>query len=637
MREFTRFLVAILSLHLTSCEDAPVVAMPSSCSSGAVAPVARLSNDELCYTLRDVALTILPPDHPFHRKLVESATPPPWRPVTGKVERVESPEEPMFGDWTILEEVWLPPDLPRSMIGEARGGYTRLDDDLSLERLEGALRLGTALAAELTRPALFASLGCEATSADCRRQIIERAGRLLYRRSLTSVELGDWEAGVAESRGPEVDFDAQLAAQGLSDVLAAMMGSAPFLFHLELAEPVPAISPDERLGPDDTAGRAAPDGEGAIPGGVVSPLALAARLSAYLWASGPDEELIAAAEDGSLATEAGYAYQASRLYADSRARRSLSRFAREWLRLDSVPKTSAHAKDLDFLAFFGGQPDATLDAQIHQEVVDLVLWFFRERPGTATDLLMSNVNLVRRRDLAALYGVEPSAVDWRGRLAMGNPNELPADERAGLLTRIALLSAGAPQTRPIQKGLRVREALLCEPVAPPPDNVFLSTRPHFEGVGTREAVTLETEYPGSPCAGCHSSLINPLGFVTEGYDGMGRVRTTERFWDSNDGTLVAEVPIDTRVEVSIGGEAPVPAATPGELATHLQKSGRYERCLAREVARYALRRADIALDDCLVTGLSDAMRGGATLDQIWLGIVFTPEFKRPRVALDSGR
>ena len=49
----------------------------------------------------------------------------------------------------------------------------------------------------------------------------------------------------------------------------------------------------------------------------------------------PDDALLAAAADGSLATEAGFAAQLERVFADPRTRDTLWQFWNEWLRLES--------------------------------------------------------------------------------------------------------------------------------------------------------------------------------------------------------------------------------------------------------------------------------------------------------------
>src|SRR6185369_13491698 len=75
---------------------------------------------------------------------------------------------------------------------------------------------------------------------------------------------------------------------------------------------------------------------------------LASRLSFFIWGSGPDDELIAAAAKGALGTPAGLEQQVRRMLADPKASALSTRFASQWLRL----------QDLD-----GMHPDALLYPQ----------------------------------------------------------------------------------------------------------------------------------------------------------------------------------------------------------------------------------------------------------------------------------
>ncbi len=70
----------------------------------------------------------------------------------------------------------------------------------------------------------------------------------------------------------------------------------------------------------------------------LSDLDLASRLSFFLWASGPDAELMRLAEAGKLASPAILEQQVRRMLADRRADVLSSRFAAQWLRLQDLDK-----------------------------------------------------------------------------------------------------------------------------------------------------------------------------------------------------------------------------------------------------------------------------------------------------------
>ena len=82
-------------------------------------------------------------------------------------------------------------------------------------------------------------------------------------------------------------------------------------------------------------------GRAAVP---INDFDLASRLSFFLWGSGPDEELIAAATRGALGTPAGLEQQTRRMLADPRASALSTRFASQWLRLQDLDKIHPDAR-----------------------------------------------------------------------------------------------------------------------------------------------------------------------------------------------------------------------------------------------------------------------------------------------------
>src|SRR5690606_33918677 len=68
----------------------------------------------------------------------------------------------------------------------------------------------------------------------------------------------------------------------------------------------------------------------------IEPLALASRLSFFLWGSMPDEELLGLAERGELSDPEVLAAQARRMLADSRSRAFTENFAGQWLALRNL-------------------------------------------------------------------------------------------------------------------------------------------------------------------------------------------------------------------------------------------------------------------------------------------------------------
>ena len=68
----------------------------------------------------------------------------------------------------------------------------------------------------------------------------------------------------------------------------------------------------------------------------VSSFEMATRLSYFLWASAPDDELLLAAADDELSTPGGVELQVRRMLEDPRAKDAVGSFFRQWLGLDRV-------------------------------------------------------------------------------------------------------------------------------------------------------------------------------------------------------------------------------------------------------------------------------------------------------------
>src|SRR6185295_11508569 len=76
----------------------------------------------------------------------------------------------------------------------------------------------------------------------------------------------------------------------------------------------------------------------------VDDLALATRLSYFLWSTMPDAALLEAAAKGGLATPEGLRVQTERLLADPRAAAFTRNFTGQWLRLREIDFTEPDPK-----------------------------------------------------------------------------------------------------------------------------------------------------------------------------------------------------------------------------------------------------------------------------------------------------
>ena len=90
---------------------------------------------------------------------------------------------------------------------------------------------------------------------------------------------------------------------------------------------------------------------------------------------------------------------------------------------------------------------------------------------------------------------------------------------------VLMLTAYANRTSVVQRGKWVLESILGVPVPPPPPNVPGLKEKGEGGKGTLRQM-MEAHRANPTCSGCHS-LMDPIGFALENFDGIGKWRTQD--------------------------------------------------------------------------------------------------------------
>jgi hypothetical protein len=326
----------------------------------------------------------------------------------------------------------------------------------------------------------------------CAERFVNRYGRLLYRRPLTSAEvessLRTAELGASRSG----DFH-----QGLELALSRLLVSPNFIFRIEefVADP-------------------------SAPGGWrLSEHSLAARISFLLWDAPPDEALLDAATSGSLRSKAGLAREVDRMLASSRIKQGVRAFFADMFGYDQFELVS---KDQSIFPGYTSQLAKDAKEQALLTIVDLLVG----ENGDYRDLFTTRKTFMNRA-LGGLYDVPVSSK------AVGGwaPYTFGADSnRGGLLTLAGFLMLDIThegRTSPTIRGKAVRELLLCQPVPLPPGNVDFVLVEDVDNPLYKTARGRLTAHRESPiCAGCHA-VTDPIGLSLENYDAVGRFRTQE--------------------------------------------------------------------------------------------------------------
>jgi hypothetical protein len=284
---------------------------------------------------------------------------------------------------------------------------------------------------------------------------------------------------------------------------------------------------------------------------------MAARLSYLMWNTTPDAELLEAAGRGELTSEDTLRVHYERLLASDRARVGILELFRQAYHLGELESLSK-----DPTVFPQMHPDLGTAALEETERVLEALIF--DEQADFRELLVSNRTFVNRR-LAALYGIPaPSAEGW-GEVF------LPAETgRRGFFGHASFLAVNShpTSTSATERGLFVREALLCMVVPPPPSGVDTSIpEPSPDAPTLRERIAVHLEDPN--CAGCHL-LTDPMGLAFENFDGIGVWRALEN-----------EVEIDASGDLD--GAAFDDAWDLADVVTERREFG---RCVAQHLLRY---------------------------------------------------
>jgi hypothetical protein len=165
-------------------------------------------------------------------------------------------------------------------------------------------------------------------------------------------------------------------------------------------------------------------------------------------------------------------------------------------------------------------------------------------------------------------------------------------------------------------------------VPPPPNNAAANPPESGPDATTREAVATLTEQEGSACAGCHASVINPLGFATENFDPLGRPRTEEMLFDA-DGNMIGTKPIDTTSVPLITAGDETASSGAGDLTQLVLGSGKAQACLARNLVRFSMaRQEDLEGDGCMLSETANQLVDGATMREVLRTVALRPEFRQ---------
>jgi mono/diheme cytochrome c family protein len=439
-------------------------------------------------------------------------------------------------------------------------------------------------------------LSCKPASAAqeqaCARQILTSLARQAYRRPVDRASL-DVLMDFYHRGRKNGSFD-----RGIESALQFILASPEFLFRVE---------PDP---PSRSAARV--DGSSAAVY-QLGDLALASRLSFFLWSSLPDDQLITLAAQGRLKQPAVFEQQVRRMLADPRSKTLIDNFAEQWLHLRNLKNSNP-----DLAAF----PD--FDDNLRQSMKEETELFFdsiMREDRSVMDLLNADYTFVNER-LARHYGL-PKIYGSRFRRVT-----VP-EHRRGLLGQASILTVTSypNRTSPVERGKWILTNLLGVPPQPPPPNIPPLAEGGADGKVVPLRERLEKHRANPVCAGCHRAM-DPIGFAMENFDGVGRWRSKE------DGQ-----PIDASGMLFTGAKMDGVAALRREIAARPEV---FVGVLTEKMLTYAMGRGIEHYDMAAVRKIvRDARATNYRFSSIVLGVARSVPFQMKEVsappASESGR
>ena len=462
-------------------------------------------------------------------------------------------------------------------------GYDNGSADLTVQsdQLVAYQAAAERLAASMVPSQLDRLTGCAAAPADVAPCLARFFGPFLtraFRRPPSELELHALR-GVYDTAATLGGY-----ALGVQTTLEAILQSPAFLYRGEIGDASAARGGIVRLGPYE----------------------LASELSFLITGSMPDDALLEAAANGRLTTDADVRREASRLLSLPTARASFRSFLAQWF---ATTRVGSITRDPAFYPTFTPELARAMATDLDLYYDDVIT----DGDGSLYTLFTSRSAFVDAR-LASLYGVAPPMHEFQ-RVTLDGMS------RGGILTRAGFLAArsAVDSSAPIQRGVFIRDAILCVPTPPPPANVLAQSHPTPPAPHetTRQHVDVHATQPA--CVGCHR-LIDGVGFGLEEDDAIGALRSTDN-----------GAPVDTRGElIGLGERFDGPFAGGTQLDERIARSPALQQCYVRQLYRFAMGSSETELDRNTLRELGHEVTADTRMSDAFLTLAAMPTFLERR-------
>jgi mono/diheme cytochrome c family protein len=381
-----------------------------------------------------------------------------------------------------------------------------------------------------------------------------------YRRPLSSNERDELMAYYRRLR----EQDGLAHEDAVRDLVVSVLMSPRFCYRLDLIDA------------DATRGAASVRNAGQPPSyEPLSGYALASRLSYFLWASMPDDELLGVA--GRLHRKDVLLAQTRRMLKDPRVRGLAREFGGQWLDFRRFEQHNAVDRER-----FPGFTNALREAMF-EEPVRLIEDVVRN-DRSILDLIYGRDTFVNL-SLATHYGMPAPAGDDTRWVHVADASPYG---RGGLFTMAVFLTQHAHglRTSPVKRGYWMVRRVLGETIPPPPPSV--PELPKDESTMDRPMREVLAAHRTNPtCAACHARF-DTFGLAFENYGPVGERREHDLAGRRTD------------VDAKLPGGVQASGASGVRDYIRQRRQDDYLGTVSRKLWTYALNRSPILPDDVLL-------------------------------------
>lgn len=351
-----------------------------------------------------------------------------------------------------------------------------------------------------------------------------------------------------------------------------------------------------------------------VPSVPLSDVALASRLSYFLWSSMPDAELSAQAAAGDLRKDTVLLAQVRRMLKDDRARGLATEFGGNWLDFRRFEEHNAVDRER-FPAFSNELRDAMFEEPV-RFIGDAI-----RNDRSILDMLYGTYTFANPV-LARHYGMPEVAGGPKTWVRIDNAREY---RRGGLLPMAAFLTQNSPglRTSPVKRGYWVARRVLGEVIPPPPPTV--PELPKDEAtldLPLRDVLARHRD--NAACSACHARF-DSFGLTFEGYGPVGESRAQD----------LAGRPVETHATFPGGSQGTGLSGLQSYIRANREKD--FVDNLSRKMLVYALGRSLLLSDEPLIQRINGKLAAnGYRMGTLIDAIVTSPQFLKQRTPVQKG-